>query len=105
MIFGFYVRVFERVVDGSSFVHTYNGGWLIILTMTTIGYGEIFPVTHLGRFAVIVACIVGVFLLSLFVVALANTVEFEKDEEESHFLVKKDRFRQNELRKIGIVMI
>lgn len=65
VLFGFYVRLFERVLADSAFEHIWNGGWLTILNMTTIGYGEIYPVTHLGRLTVIVSCILGVFLLSL----------------------------------------
>jgi potassium intermediate/small conductance calcium-activated channel subfamily N protein 2 len=103
--FGFFVRVFERVYPESPFDHVYNGGWLIILTMTTIGYGEIYPATHLGRLTAIVACIIGVFLLSLFVVALANTVEFELVEEEAYSQVNRARYREGQLAKVAATFV
>lgn len=48
--------------------------------MLLVGYGDVFAVTHLGRFVSIAACIWGVFLLSLFVVVLNNYVEMNKEE-------------------------
>ena len=105
VLFGFYVRLFERVLVDSAFVHIWNGGWLTILNMTTIGYGEIYPVTHLGRLCVIVSCIIGVFLLSLFVVALSNTVELDKIENECHDLICKEIFRERTLSKHAATVI
>ena len=45
-----------------------------------LGYGDIFPVTHLGRAVTIAACIWGVFVLSLIVVSLNNMIEMSKEE-------------------------
>jgi len=50
--------------------------------MATIGYGDISPRTHLGRAVCVVGCVWGVFILSLFVVALTNTTNFEGKEQE-----------------------
>jgi hypothetical protein len=42
--------------------------------MTTVGYGDYFPKTILGRCTIFVTSIWGVFIVSLMVVALTNTL-------------------------------
>ena len=49
--------------------------------MTTIGYGDYYPTTHAGRLTCIIACIWGVFIVSLCVVALTNTTLFTNKEK------------------------
>ena len=69
---GIPLRIFERTSDpeDNEYEYLWNAFWVIILTMTTVGYGDIYPVTHLGRGSAIVACIWGMFIVSLFIVAL-----------------------------------
>ena len=76
-VLGLALRVFERAsIADENFNYIWNAFWVVILTMTTIGYGDIYPTTHLGRVTCIIACIWGVFILSLFVVALTSTTDF-----------------------------
>jgi hypothetical protein len=59
----------------------FNCMWFCIVTMCTVGYGDYFPVTHLGRTVTLVICIWGVFIVSIMVVTLTNTLiqsNFEK---------------------------
>lgn len=73
--------------------------------MTTIGYGDIYPRTHLGRITCIVACIWGVFILSLFVVALTNTTEFTQKEEQVYDAIIKNKAVENKLRKDAGILV
>jgi hypothetical protein len=54
--------------------------WLIIITMTTVGFGEGYPSTHLGRFIGVMACIIGMLLISLMVVTLTLSAELNPQE-------------------------
>jgi hypothetical protein len=64
-----------------SDLNTYwNGIWLSFVTSSTVGYGEMYPYTHFGRFVVLVISIVGNFFLGLFVVALAASLDHDDDE-------------------------
>ena len=48
--------------------HYYNSLWLIIMTITTVGYGDQFPRTELGRFIAVIASMWGAVVISLVVV-------------------------------------
>ena len=91
-LLGIALRTFEIGLASGAFEYYWNAFWVVILTMTTskllvvrlinyiVGYGDYFPKTQLGRITCIIACIWGVFILSLFVVALTNTTEFTSKE-------------------------
>ena len=56
----------------------------MILTMTTVGYGEIFPVTPGGRIFTIVACIIGVFMVSLILAKLTELIALDPDQQAAY---------------------
>lgn len=61
----------------------------MIITMTTVGFGDLFPLTHLGRSICIIACVLGQLLLSLLVVALSNSAEFNQEESKAYHILKE----------------
>jgi hypothetical protein len=69
------LRMFERVAD-DNFSLYWNNLWCLVITMTTVGYGDIYPTTILGRIVGIVACICGISLISMLVVTITNVVVF-----------------------------
>jgi len=87
---GFAIRTFEqpyRDADGNipsfDFHYLANSFWLIIITMTTVGFGEGFPETHLGRTIGVISCIIGMLLVSLMVVSLTVASEFTAEESKA----------------------
>ena len=46
--------------------------WCVIVTMTTVGYGDFYPVTHLGRIVGVIASLWGAFIISLLMVTLST---------------------------------
>lgn len=61
--------------------------WNMIITMTTIGYGDLYPASYMGRLIGIIIAFWGVFYVSLFVIALTNTLNFESVESKSYMLL------------------
>lgn len=76
--FGQMIRIAEAPLSRNegeqNFLYYGNCIWLTIITMTTVGYGDFFPKTSLGRFVLVFLAIWGVFIVSILVVTLSNTL-------------------------------
>jgi hypothetical protein len=66
-----------------------------VITIATVGYGDMFPKTHIGRFIAITACFTGFILISLFVVSMTNWLSFSCSEENSFTLLKRLEYRED----------
>lgn len=94
LIFGFAVRTYERPyneVNGQQqdYNYVWNSMWLVIITMCTVGYGDFFPRTHIGRMIIVIACFWGVFLISMMVVTLTESSEFTKSESRAFEILSR----------------
>jgi len=93
-IFGMATRTFERPYNDDNghkmdFDYVWNAMWMIVITMTTVGYGDFYPQTHMGRFVVVIACFCGVFLVSMMVVTLTESSEFSKSERRAYEILSR----------------
>ncbi|CAG9314997.1 unnamed protein product [Blepharisma stoltei] len=88
VVFGLAIRIFERPYtknnpnQSQDFNYIWNAMWVIIITMTTVGYGDFYARTHIGRFISVLACFWGIFNITLMVVTLSNYTAFNKGEEK-----------------------
>ena len=57
--------------------------------MATIGYGDYYPKTLLGRAVVFIASLMGVILSSLLIVALSNYLTMQGNEAKSHITLTR----------------
>jgi len=55
----------------------------MIITMTSVGYGDIYPKTFFGRIVGVMICFWGVLILSFFVVTVTNILSFSINEEKA----------------------
>ena len=112
LVFGFAITTFERplypdqqppeddpsYLDYQDYTYLWNGMWLVVLVMTTVGYGELFPKTHSGRAVCVITAFFGVFLVSLMVVTLTSSSEFSKYQKQAydilHRLKIKDKMKR-----------
>jgi len=75
----------------------------MILTMTTVGYGDIYPITVGGRIFTIVACIVGVFILSLIIAKLAELIQLNQEEQKAYDIIMgAEKKKRNEDIKVQL---
>jgi hypothetical protein len=60
------VRIAEAPAN-EEHVYFWNQLWLIVVTATSTGYGDLYPVTHLGRGVCILAMIIGIVLTAVLI--------------------------------------
>ena len=79
LLFSYAVYLAERncsKVFCDSLPNSYsNALWLILMTITTVGYGDYYPQTPLGRFIIFFVAIWGTFIVSIMVVVVSNTLK------------------------------
>lgn len=99
VVLGSAFRALERPYTGSAskldFEHMTNVQWVLIITMMTVGYGEAFPATHLGRCIAAIACIIGLVLVSLIVIGLLNMTSLSRQESKSYHIINILKHRKN----------
>lgn len=57
--------------------------------MGTIGYGDYYPKTLLGRLIIFVTAITGVILSSLLIVSLSSYLQMQASESKSHITLQR----------------
>jgi hypothetical protein len=95
-IFGYSLRCVEMFYmtkdNNLNWEPIWNGIWCVIITMLTVGYGDFYPISILGRFIVVIACFWGNFLTSLMVSALNVSVELNSRELNVYENLKAAKF-------------
>ena len=74
------------------------------MTMTTVGYGDGYPSTHLGRLIMIITAVLSLVVISLYVVALTLATMFTKEETKAYYIIKKLRAHTNVKEKAANVI-
>ena len=85
LFFAYLVRVFEQPyfkykADG-ELDHFFNAVWLMVISVTTVGYGDLFAHTFMGKSVSICAVLWGSFLTSFVVVAISSSLTHTQDEQ------------------------
>ena len=84
-LFAYVVRVFEmprfRLDEDDRFDSYFNSIWFTVITLTTIGYGDISPLTIPGKLTTIILAFWGAVLMALIVVVLYKVFDLSEDEQ------------------------
>lgn len=77
-IFGYAVQICElplsRNEENMSVFHNYlNAFWNVIITFSTVGYGDIYVRTFLGRLIIVIVIIFGVFIIALLMASFSSS--------------------------------
>jgi hypothetical protein len=74
------IRVFEMNTTQSFSVYVWDQMWLIIVTLSTTGYGDMTPKTHLGRFVASSCMLMGSLLMGLMTATLSRKIALNERE-------------------------
>ncbi|CAD8079797.1 unnamed protein product [Paramecium sonneborni] len=69
--------------------------WVTMITIATVGYGDFFPYTDLGRISMTLGLFYGVTITSLFTAILYNMLQPDAGESKSWALLEKTQITQN----------
>jgi hypothetical protein len=89
-IFGTILRVFERPISdltGFNYSNPFNAIWCLMMAMSTIGYGDIYPNSTMGRIALLTAAIWGLFVFSTIVAAVDNDLDFSEGDKKAYYRI------------------
>ena len=83
----------EREAQPEAFSNIGEGFWWAIITFTSVGYGDVYPITTVGKIIASIMATIGVMTLSLptaiisgsFVEYLQNHKNHKKDSPDSNF--------------------
>lgn len=65
VISGLILFILERNAHYSQFSYPQNGLWVVAVTQTAIGYGDVVPSTYLGELSIVISCFLGSCLVAL----------------------------------------
>ena len=101
-VVGLNLRVFEKTVSGTSL---WDELWLGFVTESTVGYGDYYPVTHIGRLISGTVAILGIFTFSYNVMAIREASKLSDDEILMSKLIQKNKTFVNKLTPKAVFFI
>ncbi len=76
------IYYFEHQAQPDKFSSVFHGLWWALATLTTVGYGDVYPVTFGGRFFTFLLLMVGIGVFSVPAGLLASSLSVARKEEE-----------------------
>jgi voltage-gated potassium channel len=82
----------ESLVDTRDFHSTWDGMWWAVVTVTTVGHGDVYPTSVEGRIIAMVVMLFGIAFLSVLTATIASLfVKTERGEETDAILASLTR--------------
>ena len=108
LFFGYALRIAEAplyLVDNTiNLTDYFTCCWTAMLTMTTVGYGDYYPRTTLGRIIMFVCCVYGMVVVSLMVNFVSQELSLSQSELKAYTVIKRLLIKRD-LKKVASVLL
>eukprot|EP00301_Raphidiophrys_heterophryoidea_P024282 c7824_g1_i1.p1 GENE.c7824_g1_i1~~c7824_g1_i1.p1 ORF type:complete len:487 (-),score=116.77 c7824_g1_i1:29-1489(-) len=91
--FSYWLLIFERAAN-DDLSTAMSCMWLVVTTMTKTGFGDIYPRSLLGRFAIVVSCGAALFLVTCCTIAMFTFVQPTNRQLKLIQAIEKTRARR-----------
>lgn len=98
------IRIWERAQDDSELGEYVEDWWLVFVTSTTVGFGDLAPSTHIGRGVAVFACLGGSLYLGLLVQGIQQLVTMTPSEEQAYAFICQRELLYRAKREAGRVI-
>ena len=75
------IYYFERDAQPEAFASVFHSLWWAVTTLTTVGYGDVYPITVGGRFFTYIVVMVGLDVIAVPASVLASALTRAREEE------------------------
>jgi Ion channel len=87
LVISYLMRIFEiqyyRAIGFNDFEQFISAVWATVITMGTVGFGDVVPVSHVGRFLFMVTTLWGTFLFTLVIVAFGSMFNLNPQQKKA----------------------
>lgn len=100
--FAFIFQALEGSIPGETKPINFNDAiWVVFIIITTVGFGDIYAVTNLGRLSMIITSLVGIFLVSLIIMSLEKELRLSAYELKAYDLVTRLQAKEDNIALIA----
>ena len=85
------IYFFENKAQPDVFTSVLQSGWWAIVTLTTVGYGDVYPITMGGKIFTFFILLIGVGIVTVPAGLVASALSKAREEEEDNSIIKKNR--------------
>ena len=85
------IYFFENKAQPDVFTSVLHSGWWAIVTLTTVGYGDVYPITMGGKIFTFFILLIGVGIVTVPAGLVASALSKAREEEEDNSIIKKNR--------------
>lgn len=89
-----FLRVSERPfieISHQNYSSYQNCIWCLICSLTSIGFGDLYPTTHMGRFSVVISSTMGALFLGLTLYFFSKWTTLSKSDTKTMKIIDKNR--------------
>lgn len=90
--------------NGNSHRGFLNSVWQMVITLTVVGYGDIFPISTMGKMIVFICSLYGIIILSVMVTVLTKQLNMAVNVDSAYLVIERLQQRRKVERKAATII-